>query len=93
MSDSESLSPQETPPFICLDQFLKICGVATGGQAKQLIQGGQVLLNGAVETRRRKKLFAGDVVDLDGDEFVVELAEEDGDEADINAEDINEDRA
>ncbi|MEZ6048456.1 MAG: RNA-binding S4 domain-containing protein [Planctomycetaceae bacterium] len=44
------------PESIQLDQFLKLTGVAaTGGQAKVLIQSGEVLLNNEVETRRRKK--------------------------------------
>jgi ribosome-associated protein len=48
-----------------LDQFLKLCGVAgTGGQAKQLIQGGEVTLNGQIETRRRKKLVIDDVIEV-----------------------------
>jgi ribosome-associated protein len=65
--------PAEVPK-ICLDQFLKTCGVATGGQAKQLIQGGEVLVNNEVETRRRKKLVPGDEVQLFDDVFVVALA-------------------
>ncbi len=48
-----------------LDQFLKLCGVAeTGGHAKVLIQGGEVLLNGEIETRRRKKLSIDDVIEV-----------------------------
>lgn len=55
-----------------LDQFLKQCGIAgSGGQAKVLIQSGEVLLNGVVETRRGKKLTAGDVVSVDGEQFQV----------------------
>ena len=55
-----------------LDQFLKSQGATdTGGQAKLLIQGGEVKLNGAVETRRRKKLAPGDVVEVNGRRFVV----------------------
>ena len=58
---------------IKLDQFLKLSGaVDTGGQAKLLIQGGEVRVNGEVETRRGRKLKPGDVVELDGDSFVVE---------------------
>ena len=60
-------------PQICLDQFLKTCGVATGGQAKLLIQSGGVLVTGVVETRRRKKLSVGDEVCFDGETFVLEL--------------------
>ena len=69
-------SPTESEPTIDLSQFLKTCGVETGGQAKHLIQGGEILLNGKVETRRRKKLRVGDEVTLFDDVFVVGLAEE-----------------
>ncbi len=49
-----------------LDSFLKLKGlVGTGGQAKLLIQAGQVRVNGQVETRRKRKLREGDVVTLD----------------------------
>jgi len=59
---------------IQLDQFLKLKGLApTGGQAKILIQGGQVRLNGVVETRRKKKLVPGDVIELLGKRVVVEF--------------------
>lgn len=55
---------------ISLDQFLKIGGIAaTGGQAKLMIQSGEVKVNGETETRRRRKLTAGDVVEVDGEEF------------------------
>jgi ribosome-associated protein len=67
-AQTEAKSPEAT---ICLDQFLKTCGVATGGQAKQLIQGGEVLVNQEVETRRRRKLRVGDEVQLFDDIFVV----------------------
>ncbi|MFQ5576893.1 MAG: RNA-binding S4 domain-containing protein [Anaerolineae bacterium] len=50
---------------IQLDQFLKWANIVpTGGQAKILIQGGGVKLNGVVETRRKKKLKPGDVVEV-----------------------------
>ena len=54
-----------------LDHFLQACGVETGGQAKLMIQGGLVKLNGEIETRRRKKIRAGDEVDIDGDLYDV----------------------
>lgn len=55
-----------------LDQFLKWVGATgTGGQAKILIQSGQVEVNGAIETRRGKKLSPGDEVILEGQRFVV----------------------
>lgn len=59
------MTQAETKPPITLDQFLKREGfVGSGGEAKILIQGGEVLVNGEVETRRRKKLADGDVVQL-----------------------------
>ena len=64
-------------PTIRLDQFLKLSGlVETGGQAKLLIQGGEVLVNGEVETRRRRQLVVGDCVDL-GDASMMVESEED----------------
>ncbi|MEO1524219.1 MAG: RNA-binding S4 domain-containing protein [Planctomycetota bacterium] len=48
-----------------LDDVIKRAGlVGSGGQAKMLIQDGMVRVNGEVETRRRKQLFLGDVVEL-----------------------------
>ena len=59
---------------IRLDQFMKIQGmVGTGGQAKLVIQGGKVLVNGEVETRRKKKLKQGDEVTFNGETLVVEF--------------------
>lgn len=53
--------------FIKLDSLLKLAGlVETGGEAKLLIQNGQVEVNGEVCTMRGKKLRGGDTVTLDG---------------------------
>lgn len=68
--DNNSLPENSQPSAgkpLQLDQFLKLCGVVeTGGQAKQLIQGGEVMLNGEVETRRRKKLSIDDIIEVFG---------------------------
>lgn len=49
--------------YIKLDSFLKYAGLTdTGGQAKELIAGGKVLVNGEVCTMRGKKIRPGDVV-------------------------------
>ena len=49
--------------FIRLDDLLKVNGcVETGGQAKMLIQGGGVTLDGEVCTMRGKKLRGGEVI-------------------------------
>ena len=54
--------------YIKLDSLLKFAGlVETGGEAKELIQGGAVKLNGEVCTMRGKKCVAGDTVELDGE--------------------------
>ncbi len=75
-TDEPSPPPSDQSPIdsapLCLDQFLKLCGlVSTGGQAKLLIQGGEVMVNGLVETRRRKKLSPDDVVELGGERAAV----------------------
>ena len=60
--------------FIKLDALLKFSGLCeTGGEAKELVQGGAVRLNGEVCTQRGKKCRAGDAVELDGRE--VKIAE------------------
>ncbi len=52
-----------------LGQALKACDlVGSGGEAKVLIQGGEVRVNGEVETRRGRKLEKGDVVEVGEDE-------------------------
>lgn len=64
-----------------LDDALKLAGVvATGGQAKQLIHQGAVKVNGAVETRRKRKLIEGDVVEIGGETFEISLADDEDDE-------------
>lgn len=60
-------------PHIKLDQFLKLKQiVATGGQAKMLIQDGLVYVNGEVETRRGRKLAIGDWVEIEGYRYRVD---------------------
>ncbi|WP_263432588.1 RNA-binding S4 domain-containing protein [Nostoc sp. MS1] len=58
--------------MIKLDQFLKLIGIApTGGQAKLMILDGDVKVNGAVETRRGRKLVSTDQVTIAGQTFEV----------------------
>ncbi|WDQ15672.1 RNA-binding S4 domain-containing protein [Rhodopirellula sp. P2] len=68
--------PANTPiPMVRLDDFLKREGlVGTGGEAKVLIQAGEVIVNGEVDTRRRKQLHDGDVVTFNGEDFPVDVA-------------------
>jgi len=59
-----------------LYKILKFEGmVATGGEAKQVIAGGQVLVNGEVETRKRKKIVTGDTIEFDQDMIRIQLHE------------------
>ena len=62
--------------FIKLDAMLKFAGlVETGGEAKLLIQQGQVQVNGEVCTMRGKKLRGGDTVTLAGRTVAVRPAQ------------------
>lgn len=52
---------------INLTQVLKLAGwVMHGGEAKALIAEGMVRVNGEVETRKRRQMSLGDVVQLEG---------------------------
>jgi len=69
--------PNQNDATIELGQFIKCMNLtSTGGQAKYLIQSGMVEVNGEVETRRRRKLVAGDLVCIDDREFMVSFDEE-----------------
>lgn len=58
---------------IKLGQALKASGlVESGVEAKEVIQGGLVLVNGETDTRRGRKLYAGDIVIFDGEEIRIE---------------------
>ena len=53
------------PPGTTLGRALKAAGlVGTGGEAKVLIQAGEVSVNGEVETRRGRRLEESDVVEV-----------------------------
>jgi ribosome-associated protein len=59
---------------ITLSQFLKLIGIAdTGGQAKMMIQSGEVLVNGTVDTRRGRQLVTGDRVTVGSQTFEVDV--------------------
>ena len=58
--------------FIKLDQFIKFCGSAeSGGQAKEMVQDGDVLVNGEICTMRGKKLRDGDTVEIGEEKYLV----------------------
>jgi ribosome-associated protein len=58
-----------------LYKILKFEGlVESGGQAKIVIAEGLVLVNGEVETRKRRKILGGDVIKFAGEELKMRLA-------------------
>jgi ribosome-associated protein len=58
--------------FIKLCQALKLAGlVDSGAEAKEVITGGEVKVNGEVDERRGRKLYAGDVVSFGNEEFKI----------------------
>lgn len=57
-----------------LYKLMKFEGLASsGGEAKVIISEGLVRVNGEVETRKRRKMLAGDVLELAGEQFRVKL--------------------
>ena len=63
----EKATVQIRTEFIKLQDLLKFAAaVSTGGEAKILIQEGDVTVNGEVCTMRGKKCRSGDTVELDG---------------------------
>lgn len=62
----------EGEEFITLQSLLKVSGLTdTGGAAKNAIAAGEVMVDGAPETRRGKKIRAGQVVSFAGQEIRV----------------------
>jgi len=58
---------------IKLGQALKTAGlVESGVMAKEVIVDGQVRVNGETDTRRGRKLYAGDIVTFNGEEIRIE---------------------
>jgi ribosome-associated protein len=57
-----------------LYKLLKFEGmVGSGGEAKFIIAEGNVLVNGEIETRKRKKIVSGDIIELGEEKIQVQL--------------------
>lgn len=57
-----------------LFKILKFEGIASSGaEAKDMIAAGIVLVNGIVEKQKRKKMVAGDTIELKGEIFRLKL--------------------
>ena len=57
-----------------LFKLIKFEGLAqSGGEAKKMIEEEMVLVNGEVETRKRRKIVAGDTITVGDEQFITEL--------------------
>jgi len=57
-----------------LYKLLKFEGLVTsGGESKNVIANGQVLVNGKTETRKRKKIVSGDIIEFGDETLRVQL--------------------
>ena len=57
-----------------LYKILKFEGmVSSGGEAKSVIAEGQVLVNGKIETRKRKKIVSGDIIEFNKEKIRIQL--------------------
>ena len=66
MSDPAITSLEIGERAINLTQVLKLAGcVLSGGEAKQLIAEGRVRVNGTVETRKRRQMAVGDLIEVE----------------------------
>ena len=62
--------------FIKLQDAMKFANIVySGGEAKALIQEGEVTVNGEVCTMRGKKLYPGDKFTFDGDTYLITIHE------------------
>ena len=57
-----------------LFKILKFEGIASSGaEAKDMIAAGTILVNGIIEKQKRKKMVAGDTIELNGEIFRLKL--------------------
>jgi ribosome-associated protein len=58
-----------------LFKILKFEGLASsGGESKMAIENGLVMVNGAVETQKRKKIVSGDVIEFNDEKFKISFS-------------------
>jgi|UniRef100_A0A486XPL9 ribosome-associated protein len=62
-------------PAVELYKILKFEGLlGSGGEAKAAIDSGLVKVNGEVETRKRRQINAGDIIEIGGETLQMRLA-------------------
>ena len=70
--ESNAIIAELESEFVELYKILKFEGLTdSGGMAKQMIADGQVSVNGEIETRKRKKIIAGDKIIFSGQSIEV----------------------
>ncbi|CDN40373.1 S4 domain-containing protein YaaA [Mycoplasma amphoriforme] len=58
--------------FITLGQLLKLINkISTGGEVKNFISTHQIIINEEIEKRRGRKLYEGDIVEIDDEAFQI----------------------
>lgn len=58
--------------YIELIKMLKLLRIASsGGEAKMMVEDGEVKLNGSTESRKRAKLRNGDIVEIFGKQILI----------------------
>ena len=78
-SDKKNMTPLRSVEInsepVELYKILKFEGMVTsGGQAKAVVAAGQVLVNGKVETQKRKKIVGGDTIEFNNEKIGIKLA-------------------
>lgn len=69
-----------TTEYISLDKLLKFSGIAdTGGQAFMMVEDGIISLNGVQVQEKRRKIYPGDVVNIDNQLELTVVREQDED--------------
>lgn len=59
-----------------LYKILKFEGMASsGGKAKSIVAEGRVMVNGKVETRKRRKIVSGDVIENAGEKILIHTSD------------------
>ena len=63
-------------PYIKLEQFLKLIDlVSSGGEAKLYLEDNYVLINEEKDNRRGRKLYPGDLIEIDGEKYQICMLE------------------
>ena len=60
--------------YIKLGQFLKFIGmISLGGEVKDFLANKTIKINNLIEKQRGKKLFSGDLIEIDHEKFIIEV--------------------